>query len=262
MPMLFNNIPANLRVPIFGVEVDPSVAGLPLINQPSLMVGIMNSSGTFQANVATPIGTQAQADNNWGQGSEISRMFKSFFNNNFANEVWGIGVPEPVSASAATGTINITSPPTVAGSLALYIAGQLVPGINVYTTDTVGDIGTAIADAINAETDLPVTATVAGGTVTLTCKYQGVNGNDIRVELNYYGTIGGEVTPPGLGITLPAGNPPLTATGTGNATASNQLTVSAVTGTIAVGAAITGAGIPAGTVILNQVSGTSGGAGV
>lgn len=185
------------------------MAGLPLINQPSLIVGIMSSDGQFQPNVATPIGTQAQADENWGQGSEISRMFRSFFTNNFANEVWGIGIPEPVSAAPATGTITITAPPTTAGSLALYIAGELVPEINIYTTDTIGDISQNIADAINAQSDLPVTAegTTTPGTVTLTCKYKGVNGNDIRVELNYYGTIGGEVTPPGLGITLPPGDP-------------------------------------------------------
>ena len=263
MPIAFSNIPANLRVPLYWIEVDPSMAGLPLINQPSLLVGIMNSQGTFAANVATPIGTQAQADVNWGQGSEISRMFKSFFNNNFANEVWGIGVPEPVSAAAASGVITVTAAPTQAGTLSLYIAGQLVPDINIYTTDTVADIALLIADSINAETDLPVTAAVSAGSgiCNLTCKYKGVNGNDIRIELNYYGTIGGEITPPGLGITLPAGTPPVTATGTGNSSG-NQLTTSAVTGTIVVGATITGTGVPVGAVILNQVSGTTGGVGV
>jgi len=52
-----------------------------------------------------------------------------------------------------------------------------------------------------------------------------------------------------------------TATGTGTASATN-LTVSAVTGTIIVGATVTGTGIPAGTTIVNQQSGTTGGAGV
>jgi hypothetical protein len=44
--------------------------------------------------------------------------------------------------------------------------------------------------------------------------------------------------------------------------AGNQLTTSAVTGLISVGDTIAGAGVPAGTTILNQVSGTTGGAGV
>lgn len=55
---------------------------------------------------------------------------------------------------------------------------------------------------------------------------------------------------------------------TGTATAftgvinGNQLTASAVTGTIQPGATIAGTGVTAGTVIYNQVSGTTGGAGV
>jgi hypothetical protein len=44
--------------------------------------------------------------------------------------------------------------------------------------------------------------------------------------------------------------------------AGNQLTVTAVTGLISVGDTIAGTGVPAGTTILNQVSGTTGGAGV
>ncbi len=58
-----------------------------------------------------------------------------------------------------------------------------------------------------------------------------------------------------------------TATGSMGATftataAGNQLTVTAVTGLISVGETISGTGVPAGTTILNQVSGTTGGAGV
>ena len=47
-------------------------------------------------------------------------------------------------------------------------------------------------------------ATAAAGVVTLKCKTPGINGNDITVQLNYYGKIGGQETPLGLGITLPA----------------------------------------------------------
>jgi hypothetical protein len=54
--------------------------------------------------------------------------------------------------------------------------------------------------------------------------------------------------------------PPALATGTGTATG-NQLAVTTVTGTIAIGASVAGAGIPAMTTILAQVSGTAGGAG-
>ncbi len=203
MPISFSDIPSNLKVPLYWVEIDPSMAGLPLIIQPSLMVGIMNSEGTAQPNVPIAIGTQAQADIAYGQGSELSRMFVSFFKNNFANEVWGLGVPEPTAGVAATADIVVTTPTTQAGTISLYIGGELVQGINIAASDTADDIASAIADAINAQMDLPVEAEATTGTVTVTAKWMGISGNDITLVTNYYGSIGGEVTPVGLVLTIP-----------------------------------------------------------
>jgi phage tail sheath gpL-like len=208
MPISFANIPANIKVPLYWVEVDPSMAGLPSINLKALVVGIMTTDGDATADVALPIGSQTQADQHFGAGSELSRMFQAFYKNNFANEVWGLPLAEPVGASAATGTITITAPATQAGTIHLYIAGSHVP-VNIMTTDTTDDIATAIADAITTYYDdgnpaLPVSAVAATGTVTLTALWKGVNGNEITVQMNYYGRIGSEWTPPGLMITLPA----------------------------------------------------------
>jgi phage tail sheath gpL-like len=97
----------------------------------------------------------------------------------------------------------VTTPPTDAGEISLYIGGQLV-AVAIGATDTAATIASAIADAINAEDDLPVTAIATTGSIALTCRWKGVGGNDISVMLNYYGAIGGERTPPGLVMTLPA----------------------------------------------------------
>ena len=40
--------------------------------------------------------------------------------------------------------------------------------------------------------------------VTITCKWAGLSGNDIRISLNYFGSVGGQILPPGLSLTLPA----------------------------------------------------------
>ena len=170
-----------------------------------------------------------------------------------------MGVPEPGAAAAASGVVTITASPTAAGTIDLYIAGEHVP-VNVAASDTVANIAAAIASEINLTPDLPVTATSAAGVVTLTCRWKSVTGNDIRIDLNYYGSIGGEMTPPGLGITLPPAAAATTANGTGTATGTS-LVVTAVTGNIQVGATVTGTGVPAGTVLTNQQSGTPGGAG-
>jgi phage tail sheath gpL-like len=135
-------------------------------------------------------------------------MFQAYYSNNFANEVWALPLAEPPGAVAATGTIAITASPTAAGTIHLYIAGTHVP-INIMTTDTVDDIASAIADEINTQyategtPALPLTAVAAGANVDLTCVWKGINGNDIVVSMNYYGTMGSEFTPIGLGITLP-----------------------------------------------------------
>ena len=203
MPISFANIPANIKVPLYWVEVDPSMAGIPMINLRALLVGTKLAAGKAAADIATPIGSQAQADLAFGQGSELANMFKAFFANNFANEVWGLPVAEPAAGTAATGTITITSPPTTSGTVSLYIGGVLVP-VNVSTTDTITTIAAAIVAGIAANPNLPITATNAAGVVTLTARFKGVNGNDISVLTNYYGTQGGEITPPGLAMTLPA----------------------------------------------------------
>jgi phage tail sheath gpL-like len=292
MPISFSNIPADLKIPLYWVEVDPSMAGLPVLYQPALIVGTMvaptmgvttaviaapgtgyavsdtislhngvhlhvstigaggaitavvvDAGGSIPANVPPPanpvaqystsgtgtgatftltwtanpvsanpgvgqpnvpiaIGTQAQADNLFGVGSEVSRMFKTYFANNFANEVWGLGIPEPPGAAAAHGTITISQQQTEAGTIHIYIAGRHV-ATNIAASDTPDEVCAAIAEMINDVGDLPVTAVPSASTVVLTCTWKGVNGNDIRVDLNYYGTVGGEATPIGLGISLP-----------------------------------------------------------
>jgi phage tail sheath gpL-like len=205
MPISFNNIPSNIKVPLYWVEVDPSMAGLPTLGLRALLIGTMLGPTFAKAtqNVPIAIGSQAQADAAFGKGSELSRMFSAYFANNFANEVWGLGVPEPAGGTAATGTITVTTAPTAAGTIDLYIGGVHVP-VNVGATDTTATIATNIAAAINATLDLSVSATAATNIVTLTNLWKGVNGNDITVLVNYYGTIGGEILPPGLVLTLPA----------------------------------------------------------
>jgi len=203
MPISFSQIPANIKVPLYWVEVDPSKAGLPVIKLPALLVGTMIDAGDATPDVPIAIGSQAQADAHFGQGSELSRMFKAFFANNFANEVWGLGVAEPGAAVAGSGTITITTAQTEAGTVHLYIGGEHVP-VNVGATDTTDQVATAIAAAINSNMSLPVTAAATTNAVTLTAAWKGVGGNEIRVDLNYYGSIGGERLPPGMVITLPA----------------------------------------------------------
>ena len=155
MPVSFNQIPANWRMPLYWVELDPSMAGLGTTPGRSLLVGIMRAEGTAVPDVPIACASQAQADALFGQGSQLAGMFRAFFANNWANEVWGLPVAEPAGA-AATGTVTVAAAPTDAGTISLYIAGHNVP-VYVEATDTIDTVAMAIEAAIKADPSLPVT---------------------------------------------------------------------------------------------------------
>ena len=143
MPISFSHIPASWKVPLYWVEVDSSKAGLPSNVLPSLLVGIKSTAKTTGATVEipVPIASQAQADEAFGQGSHLSRMFMAYFKNNWAGEVWGL--PTAEGSAAATGTITVTSPPTAAGTYHLYIGADHVPVAVI--NETSDALATAIA---------------------------------------------------------------------------------------------------------------------
>jgi len=206
MPVSFNNIPAVMKQPLYWVEVDPSMAGLPVPAYRALIVGTMMTTGTATPDVPIPIGRQMDADASFGQGSELSRAFSAFFANNFGTEVWAAPVAEPTGGTAASATITVATPPTEAGTIDLYIGGKHVP-VNVSASDTATDVAAAINDAINFDKTLPVTSAVATDIVTITCKWKGANGNDITLMDTYFGLIGGQQLP--IGLTLTYSSPQL-----------------------------------------------------
>jgi len=300
MPISFSQIPADLKIPLYWVEVDPSRAGIPLIHQPALLVGTMTSDGDAQPNVPIAIGTQAQANAHFGIGSEVARMFRTYFANNFANEVWGLGVPEPLGASAAAGAVVITRQQLEAGTIHLYIAGRHVP-INIAASDTPQEVAFAIEAAIDEQPDLPVTAKVG---TTATASGTGTSSGTNLTISNFTAvltgasvqpgdTVTGLNTPPGTTIVsqvsgTPGGNGEYTisldatesldpldinlrASGTVDATAGTSITVSgsqaqeaSVTQPAGIwpGYSIVGVGVPPNTSILSQSSGTPGADGV
>jgi phage tail sheath gpL-like len=228
MPISFSSFPANWKMPLWWAELDSSMAGTPTSRNLALLVGQMIPMATggttpAQGGIATPnvpivIGSLAEAGYQFGIGSMLERMFAAFLETNVAQEMWALPVPDP-PGTAATGTITVggsTTPTfTPGGTIALYIAGQRMQ-IGVEPTDANNDIATNIGAAINANPELPVSATVAAAIVTLTCKWKGATGNEVDLRDSYYGTRGGEQLPPGL--TLTYSHPPVGVTGAKNGT--------------------------------------------
>lgn len=207
MPISFNQIPANWKVPLYWVEVDPSRAGRATSLQNALLVGIKTSAGSAPANVPVAVGSLDVIDGLFGAGSMASRMARTFIRNNPTQRLFVLPVAEPGTGTAATGKIAVSAAPTAAGVLYLYIAGQRVE-VAIASTDTDDGVAAKIVAAINALNSLPVTAAQGSSPndheVNLTAKWKGLAGNDIRLQDNLLGLNGGEIMPAGLALTYTA----------------------------------------------------------
>jgi phage tail sheath gpL-like len=215
MPVSFNSIPANWKMPLYWVEVDPSMAGYPRSRLTSLLIGTKLASGSALPDVPIPVPSQADARALFGYGSMLDNMVEAFTKNNFAQELWVVPIAEPASGVPATGQMTFTVPASSAGTLPVYISGRRVQ-VFVEAGEAVGLVATKVCAAINKDLSMPVIATQASSdapAVILTAKWKGVTGNDIDVRLAYGGLLAAEQVPIGLGVTL-APAPPPGATGT------------------------------------------------
>lgn len=214
MPVSYNYIPETLRLPLFWAEVDPSLAGSYQNYQRALIIGYKTSAGTQTADTFLRLTGRDQAKARGGAGSQFWAMADAWFKNNSFDESWGAVIAEPTGTKSA-GSIATTGPATASGTLYLYIAGRRL-SIGIISGDSANTVASSINTAINATTDLPVTSTVSTNTVTVTAKWKGVEGDNIDMRLNYLGSLGGESTPAGVGVTITAmsggvGVPDLTA---------------------------------------------------
>ena len=198
----FNEIPANLRLPGNYAEFDSSLAvqGLVGENQTILVIGQRLATGTVPADIPTLVTGAEQAEGFFGRGSMLARMFKALKGANRFTETWAIALDDDGAGVAATSTITVTAASVKAGTIVLYVAGERIT-VGVSAGDTDATIATAISDAINADTALPVTAAAVAAVVTLTARHKGESGNDIDVRDSYYQ---GEYLPSGVGLAYAA----------------------------------------------------------
>lgn len=204
MTISFNNIPAALRVPLFYAEIDPSMANTgegP--NQRTLIVGQITSAGLAVPNV--PLLSQGvdDAKTQGGLGSMLALMVEKYRQNDLVGEVWYLPLADDGAGVAAAGAVEFTHVATANGTFNLGVGDVLVT-IPVTSSMTLTNLGTALAAAINANTNLPVTATSLVGVVTITAKNAGLAENDIPLTVNPGGAPAGQTTPTALTTTITA----------------------------------------------------------
>lgn len=210
----FNTIPIDVRTPGQYIEIDNSKAirGLPAMNRRMLFIGNKLAAGAAVAATLHRINSPAEAAALFGRGSVLHEMLVIARNANKESDIWAMGLADDAGGTAHTKTVTVTGPATEAGSLALYMnAHKLTVGVTLNDTATV--MATAIAAAINAWADGPMTAAAALGVVTLTARHKGAFTSDIDVRMNYYPD---EKTPGGVAVVIAdvtpgAGNPDVAA---------------------------------------------------
>lgn len=203
MAVTFKNIPnaSQFRVPGVYAEFDPSQAGAGTVQLNTLIIAQMTPGGLATPGFAEITDSLANAAIRFGNGSMAYRMLYRVRQKNPLGTVWVLPLADDPAAVAATGTLVIGGPSTAPGTIAVYIAGQRVLQAVAPSTASTA-IATALAATINATPTLPVIATVAGSTVTLTAKNKGACGNDILILPNFGGVAAGEYTPAGLTYTV------------------------------------------------------------
>lgn len=216
MAISFDQIPISLLLPGTFMEFDSSRAGAASGVQPyrALVLAQKLAGGSAPADVPVPVSDPGQVDVLFGAGSMAARVTRAFRAVNRFTDLDVVPLDDDGAAVDATGSILFGGTPAT-GILYLYIAGVRLQ-IGTDATGSLADIATDVVAAITAETDLPVTAAVNGGTpeqVDLTAKNGGVVGNTIDVRFNH---LPGESLPDGVtavvtAMNAGAGNPDLAA---------------------------------------------------
>lgn len=199
----FLTIPTDWRVPGQYIEIDHSkaVRGLPGMPRRILVLGQRLAAGTVAAGVLTRVTRKEDGVNYFGRGSMLAQMISAAIKVNPYTEMWALALDDLGAGVAATFTITVTGAPTEAGTAYLYVGGRRV-AVGIAAGQTPTQIATAIAAAVTADLDMPVTAASAAGVVTLTARHKGAEGSSIDVRWNYYD---GERSPAGIAMAIAAG---------------------------------------------------------
>lgn len=181
----FDTLPMTLRIPGVFVEFAPGARGPLDINQKLLLLGQRLPAGSAEAGVPVLITHPDQADEYFGPGSMLARMYRAAHRNNTYTETWGLPMDDDAAGTAASGTITIGGDPVQAGTLSVYIGGRRVR-VMVSAGDAPSATAAALASAVNGDASMPVSASASDAAITLTAKNKGAAGAGIDVRHSYY----------------------------------------------------------------------------
>ena len=196
----FKEISSAIRYPGAYIEIDGSQAGLGDDIPAVLIVGQKLATGTAPTGEITLLSGVNDAKLKAGDGSMLHQMVERYRAVDKVLDIYMLPYSDNAAGVQATNSITVTTAPTEAGTLSLYVAGKLV-SVAITLGMTTAQVATAIAAAITAAgTRIPVTAVAAVAVVTNTARHKGTCGNSIDMRLGIYA----ETRPAGLGLTITA----------------------------------------------------------
>lgn len=155
--------------------------GIPQLR--ALIVGYKTASGIAAQDAPTLLLGQQDANQKGGRGSEFARLYAALISQTGGAQfdVYGVPIVPPGGGTAATRTFTVQfssgSAAAAQDSVNLWLAGYYISTL-VSNGDTATIIGNNIAASINAQLDIPWTASASAGTVTLTYRHNGISGED------------------------------------------------------------------------------------
>lgn len=194
MAVSMNQIPADIRVPLFYAEMDNSQANSGATQLRRLLIGLANDDVTLTPELLLPASSDEVAAVA-GVGSVLHDMHKVHRRVDVMGETWVL--PLQIAAGAkATGKFTLSGTASAGGVLNAYIGDEKV-AVAVASGQAASDVAASLVAAINAAA-LPVSAAATVAEVTVTAKFSGLLGNDLRLAINLRGSAGGEVLPSGI----------------------------------------------------------------
>lgn len=202
MTISFNEIPYDWLKPGTYMEVAPVYDRMGLVAYPAkaILLVQMLATGTATPKQLYRITRADQGRGLFGAGSVGQQMVEAFKASNKTTDVYAIGISDVAAGVAAVGSFAFAGTATATGALPLYIGKKRIP-VTVSVGMTAAQLATAAVTAINAITDLPVTATAASGTVTLTARHKGEVGNAVHLAV---GRQVDDTIPAGVTVTVTA----------------------------------------------------------
>jgi phage tail sheath gpL-like len=197
------------------------VGPLPPLPRKILCFGQLLTGSMVGAGVLTRVLGKNDGKKFFGRGSMLAAMVEAKFAADTATPMSCIALADNGAGVAAVWTVTFTGTATQAYTQPFYVGGpprnNLTSAANAAFAVPVGmtaaQAATALAAAINALPDLPVTAAAAAGVVTITMRWKGASGNDLDLRTYYQH---GDQVPAGLASVIAqtvqgSGNPVLTA---------------------------------------------------